>query len=88
MQRAVKRGLQRRARQKPERLGIDETSFQKRHEYVTVITDPDKGTVIEVVDDRKKLGNPVLSSLKSIAMDMHAPFIAQSNQRFPMPEQF
>jgi len=32
MQRAVQRGLKRREKQKPERLGIDETSFQKRHE--------------------------------------------------------
>lgn len=85
MQRAVRRGLKRRKRQMPERLGVDETSFQKRHEYVTVVTDPDEGTVIDVVDDRrqeplekvlKKLGKSVLLNLKSVAMDMHAPFIA------------
>lgn len=85
MQRAVERGLKRRKRQRPERIGIDETSFQKRHEYVTVVTDPNQGTVIDVVDDRqreplervlKKLGKSVLSNLKSVAMDMHAPFIA------------
>jgi transposase len=79
-------------RQKPERLGIDETSFQKRHEYVTVVTDPDKSTVLEVIDDRKKeplekvlkkLGFLVLSNLKSISMNMHAPFIAAVKSAVP-----
>ena len=41
MQRAVERGLARRDRQLPSRLCVDETPFQKRHEYVTVVTDPD-----------------------------------------------
>jgi len=36
MQRAVERGLKRRESQPLRRIGIDETSFQKRHEYVTV----------------------------------------------------
>ena len=39
MQRAVKRGLERREDLAPRRIGIDETSFQKRHEYVTVVID-------------------------------------------------
>src|SRR6056297_2502599 len=33
MQRAVKRGLERRRLAVPRRLAVDETSFQKRHEY-------------------------------------------------------
>jgi hypothetical protein len=37
MQRAVKRGLERRGETKPKNIGIDETSFRKRHDYVTVI---------------------------------------------------
>ena len=41
MQRAVQRGLERREVQVPERIGVDETSLQKRHEYVTVINDLD-----------------------------------------------
>jgi transposase len=85
MQRAVRRGLERRKKQTPIHIGIDETSFQKRHEYVTVITDTIAGTVVEVIDDRKKeplekalknLGKKALSKIKSVAMDMHAPFIA------------
>ena len=49
MQRAVQRGLQRREVRLPRRLGVDETSFQKRHEYVTVINDLD-GNVAHVAD--------------------------------------
>lgn len=41
MQRAVDRGLARRKERLPARLGVDETSFQKRHEYVTVVHDLD-----------------------------------------------
>lgn len=85
MQRAVLRGLKRRKKQTPTHIGIDETSFQKRHEYVTVITDTTAGTVVEVIDDRQKeplekalktLGKVALSKIESVAMDMHAPFIA------------
>lgn len=38
----------------PRRIGVDETAFQKRHEYVTVVTDSETGCVIHVADDRKK----------------------------------
>ena len=54
MDRAVRRGIARRTEQPIKELGIDETSFQKRHEYVTVIVDRSTGTVVEVLDDRKK----------------------------------
>lgn len=84
MRRAVRRGLLRREQQFPQRIGIDETSFQKRHEYVTVITDVVAGKVVDVIDDRKKapleeslrkLGKKALLELESVAMDMHEPFI-------------
>ena len=44
-QRAVARGLARRVHDDPKRLAVDETSFQKRHEYVTVVTDHEKGVL-------------------------------------------
>lgn len=50
MARAVARGLARREESKPTRLGLDEASFQKRHEYVTVVTDLDRGCVVAVLD--------------------------------------
>ena len=39
--------------QAPQRIGVDETSFQKRHEYVTVVNDLD-GHVLHVADGRGK----------------------------------
>lgn len=83
MQRAVRRGLERRGPQAVEELAIDETSFQKRHEYVTVLVDRKTGTVIDILDDRKKatlkkwLQDNVkqLSQVRSISMDMWEPFI-------------
>ena len=41
MGRAVARGLLRRKRVRVSKLGLDETSFQRRHEYVTIVTDID-----------------------------------------------
>lgn len=38
MQRAVKRGLARRKVDAPKRIGVDETSFKKGHDYVTVVS--------------------------------------------------
>jgi transposase len=39
MQRVVKRGLARRQVESPRRIGVDELSFCKRHDYVTVVAD-------------------------------------------------
>ena len=53
-QRAIERGLARRKPAVIANLGIDETSYQKHHEYVSVITDRDRRVVVEVLEDRKK----------------------------------
>ena len=54
LQRAVKRGLERRKLEVPARIGVDETSFQKRHEYVTIVTALDgEPRVLHVADDRR-----------------------------------
>lgn len=85
MQRAVERGLARRADLEPTRLCIDETSFQKRHEYVTVVTDDVTGDVIFVADGRKKdsldpffdLLEPAdLLRIEYVSMDMWHPYIS------------
>jgi transposase len=83
MTRAVRRGEARRKRTPIEELAIDETSFQKRHEYVTVLVDRTTGTVIEVLDDRKKAtlkkwletNKESLGEVKTVSMDMWEPFI-------------
>src|SRR5215469_10302805 len=53
MQRAVKRGLSRREKHEVKNMGIDETSYQKGHDYITVLLDKDRDCVIDVLDGRK-----------------------------------
>src|SRR5215510_747524 len=83
MQRAVKRGLSRRQLEAVENIGIDETSYRKRHDYVTIILDKDRDRVLDVLDGRKaetletwfktqETGD--LSGLCSISMDMWDPY--------------
>ena len=90
--RAVRRGLARREPRCPRQIGVDETSFQKRHEYVTVIHDIDEKVVVHVADDRKQetlesyfegLGPEGCAALERIAMDMWAPYIAATRARVP-----
>ncbi len=92
MQRAVERGLARRKRQTPARLCVDETSFQKRHEYVTVVTDPDAGCVLHVADDRKtesleafygELDAAQKAGIRGVSMDMWAPYINATRRHVP-----
>jgi len=96
MQRAVKRGLERRKKQKVRNLGIDETSYQKGHKYSTIILDKDRDCVIDVLDDRKaetletwlKTQNTVnLNGLESISMDMWDPYIKAVKEVIPEADQ-
>lgn len=54
LKRAVERGLERRDREPLRFVGVDETSFLKRHEYVTVVADLERGAVAWVGDHRRK----------------------------------
>src|SRR5215469_9656610 len=96
MQRAVERGLLRREKQAVKNRGVDETSYQKGHKYVTVILDKDHDRVLDVLDDRKAetLENWLktqekcdLSGLESISMDMWDPFIKAVKAAIPDAEQ-
>jgi transposase len=95
MQRAVKRGLARRKADlpgAPARLGVDETSFAKRHEYVTVLTDLDTSEVLHVSDDRKaesleayyeSLSEEELARIEVVCMDMWKPYIKATMKHVP-----
>lgn len=83
MQRAVRRGLERRTLESITHLGVDETSFQKRHEYVTVVHDLKRSCVLYVADDRKResldgfwglLSTQQLREIEAVAMDMSAAY--------------
>src|SRR5881397_879231 len=53
--RAVARGLERRGTTLTLRpVGVDEKSFQRRHDYVTVVSDLEGARVLFVADDRKR----------------------------------
>ena len=76
--RAVDRGLSRRRLTPPREIGVDETSFQKRHEYVTVVNDQ-AGRVLYVADGRdtealdgffEALGAVGCARIERVAMDM------------------
>jgi transposase len=92
MQRAVRRGLSRRKLRAPHRVGVDETSFQRRHEYVTVVADAEQGVVHHVADGRGKEAlaayydsfTPAeLAGIESVAMDMWGPYIAATLAALP-----
>ena len=92
MQRAVKRGLLRRERSAPRRLGVDETAFQRRHEYVTVIADIVEGVVLHVADGRSRavlesyyrgLDPQEAARIEAVSMDMWRPYIQATEAALP-----
>lgn len=92
MTRAVARGMARREAVRPKHLCVDETSFQKRHEYVTVVTDPDAGHVLHVADDRKTesleqfyagLDAGQKAAIRGVSMDMWPAFITATRRHLP-----
>ncbi len=91
-QRAIDRGLARRAPASVKNLGIDETSYQHDHEYVSVITDRDRRVVLEVLEDRKKetvlawmdtLTEQQKRDIQTVSMDMWEAFINAFLERIP-----
>jgi len=96
MQRAVRRGLQRRTLEAPRHAGVDETSFQKRHEYVTVVSDLERGIVLHVADDRgraaldgfwTRLSDTQRARIEAVAMDMWEPYIQSTRAHLPGADQ-
>ncbi len=93
MNKAVKRGLERRKKINLEYLGIDEKSMHKGHTYMTVASDLTSGSVIDVVENRtSEAVNKLLTTLKSthncaplkaVSMDMWKAFMNEVNAVFP-----
>ena len=91
-QRAVARGLARRSAEPVRVLGVDETSFQKRHEYVTVINDLEGTRVLWVGDHRREATLQAFwesrsleerRGLRAVVMDMWDPYIAATRACVP-----
>jgi transposase len=83
VERAVKRGLARRPSMAGRRLGIDEHSYLKHFQFVTMVVDLDEQTVLHVADDRTAetlaayfdgLSIDERLGIEAIAMDMWDPY--------------
>jgi transposase len=92
MERAVERGLRAKGRRVIAHLGVDEKAVARRHRYVTLVCDLDRGTVEYIADGRKKasldayyqsLSKEQLAGIEAVAMDMWGPFIASTVAHVP-----
>jgi transposase len=92
----VARGLARRKFEPPKRIGVDETSFQKRHEYVTLVSDLDRKIVLHIADDHydgsldefyESVGPEGVSRLEVVCMDMWRAFIGATRRHVPDADQ-
>jgi transposase len=92
MERAVARGLLAKKRRVISLLGVDEKAFAKRHRYITLVCDLQRGTVEYIAADRRKtsldayylaLTKKQLAGIQGVAMDMWDPFIAATVDQVP-----
>ena len=96
MERAVKRGLRRRAERAYRFIGIDEKSIKRRHKYFTVVSDLEGGHVIWIGRGRKRealdgfwrtLSLEQREGIDGIAMDMWLPFYESTLLHVPGAKQ-
>ncbi len=92
LERAVARGLARKPRRVPARLGVDEKAVRKGHTYDSLVVDLDRSTVEAVVDDRtqasleayyRQFTPEELATIEAIAMDMWEPYILATHACVP-----
>lgn len=85
MNRSVLRGQRRKRWKVPAYIGVDEKSFAKRHQYMTLVCDLETGSVEYVADARRRESleeyflpfiQEELERIQAICMDMHDPYIA------------
>jgi len=95
---STKRGMERRplAGLSFDHLSIDEKSFKKGHKYITVLSHPRSGCILDVEEDRtiescKRLINKSLTidqqqNVATISMDMWKAFMNTAKQMLPQAE--
>jgi transposase len=92
MERAVKRGLERRKAEPVSQIGIDEKAFRKGHNYMTVVNDLTGSRVLYVAEERKQssldgfwatLTPEQLAGIEAVAMDMWDPYVASVREHVP-----
>ena len=92
MERAVTRGQQAKKQRVIPYLGVDEKAVARRHQYVTMVCDLDRGTVEYLADNRENtsldayyaaLSAEQLAGIQGVAMDMWEPYIASTLAHVP-----
>jgi transposase len=95
MERAVKRGLERRKAEVVGQIGVDEKAFRKGHSYVTLVNDLIRGRVLYVAEDRRQsslegfwetLTAEQVSGIEAVAMDMWDPYMDSVREHVPEAE--
>jgi transposase len=95
MERAVERGLKLRKLDEVKHVGIDEKSFGKGQDYVSIMADIDNNRVLEVEPGRtreavdnlwKTLDELVRQGVAAVAMDMWQPFMESTRVACPNSE--
>jgi transposase len=95
LERAVKRGLERRQAELVSQMGVDEKAFRKGHSYLTLVNDLLRACVLYVAEDRKQssldgfwdtLTVEQISGIEAIAMDMWGPYIVSVREDVPEPD--
>ncbi|MBS1936273.1 MAG: ISL3 family transposase [Bacteroidetes bacterium] len=95
---STRRGMERRKLQEHvlENLSIDEKSFKKGHKYITVLSDPRSGCVLDVEEDRTKeacrnlldktLTPAQQKEVRTVSMDMWKAFMNTVKEAMPQAE--
>lgn len=92
MERAVKRGLERRKAEVVNKIGVDEKAFRKGHRYLTLVNDLEGSRVLYVAPDRKQtsldgfwrtLTEEQWRGIEVVAMDMWDPYVASVREHLP-----
>lgn len=92
MQRAVARGRARKPRGLARRIGVDEKAIAKRHKYLTIVSNLERGTVEFLAEGRTKASFfsylapytlAEVNEIEAIAMDMWSPFFETATASIP-----
>ena len=87
MDRAVARGLAAKPLTVPARIGVDEKSAGRGQDYLTVVSDLDRGTVEHLADERRQASLDSFfvrfsveqrAGIEAVAMDMWEPYITSA----------
>jgi len=96
VERAVGRGLKRKARRLPARLGVDEKAVAKGHVYMTLVCDLETSTIEHVAEERKRASLEQYfeqftaaerTAIKAVAMDMWAPYADAVRAQVPKADE-